>query len=81
MVRDKKTIFAEANDEDTVKVSEESSSILEDGFIIAVDDKTIFQKTNDFGTIIYLLDGKVHELKIQPNKKLGISTDGLLTWL
>ena len=81
MVRDKNTILAEVNDEDTVKVSKQSSQIVEDGFIIGVDNKTILQKTMDYGAIIYLSNGQIQELKIQPNKRLGLDTNGNLVWL
>lgn len=81
MVRDKTTILAEVNDEDTVLVKEESPMILENGFVIGADGKTILQKTIDYGAIIYLYNGQIQELKIQPNKRLGLDADGNLVWL
>lgn len=84
MVRNKNIIFAERNDEDTVLAAEDSNEFVEYGLITAAGTKSIRHKIIedlDYGKILYLVDGKVQELKIQPNKKLGTDASGNLVWI
>lgn len=82
MVRDKNNIFAEPNDEDTVLMDENSYEFVDNGLIVGANNKSLTRKSiKDYGSILYLLDGKVQELKIQPNKKLGIDASENLAWI
>lgn len=81
MVRTKNEILAEANDEDTVLKSNNSEEFVEDSFIIGADNKTVLRKTMNYGAIIYLSNGNIQELPIEPNKKLGVDANGNLAWI
>lgn len=81
MVRTKNEILAEANDEDTVLKSNNSEEFVEDSFIIGADNKTVLRKTMNYGVIIYLSNGNIQELPIEPNKKLGVDANGNLAWI
>lgn len=81
MVRTKNEILAEVNDEDTVLKSNTSEEFVEDGFIIGADNKTVLRKTMNYGAIIYLSNGNIQELPIEPNKKLGVNANGNLMWI
>lgn len=83
MVRDKNNIYAEANDEDTVLVDENSLVIVNNGLITGKGNKSIRQKADetDYGFILFLIDGAVQELAIIPNKLLGTDAYGNLAWV
>lgn len=80
MVRNKTTIFAEVNNEDTVL---QDTINIDNGFITGNGDKSIApnMNSNEFGYIIYMIDGVVQLLPIEPNKRLGLNSAGNLTWL
>lgn len=83
MVRDKNTIFAEPNDEDTVLMTEDSTELIDNGLIKASGDKFIKHSADDkeYGSILFLVDGQIQELQIQPSKRLGLDANGNLAWV
>lgn len=83
MVRDKDNIYAEANDEDTVLVDENSLAIVNDGLVTGKGNKFIQQKADDtdYGFILFLVNGVIQELPIIPNKLLGTDANGNLAWV
>lgn len=83
MVRDKNNIYAEANDEDTVLVDENSLAIVNDGLVTGKGNKSIQQKADDtdYGFILFLVNGVIQELPIIPNKLLGTDANGNLAWV
>lgn len=83
MVRNNTKILAEPNDEDTVLMSENSDDLANNGLITGNNNKSIKHedKTTNYGSIFYLINGQVQELLIQPNKKLGTDANGNLAWV
>lgn len=83
MVRDNKKIYAEPNDEDTVIKSNDLDMLDNNCLVVGNGDKRLEQvkDSTQYGSIIYLVDGVMQLLQIQPNKTLGIDTNGNLAWL
>lgn len=83
MVRDKNTIFAEPNDPDTVLAAEDSYEFENNALITGEGNKKVKHQADekDYGSILFLVNGQVQELQIQPSKKLGTDANGNLAWV
>lgn len=81
MVRIGSEILAEKNDEDTVLT--DTLTVLSNNCLIAGNGTKKVKKLTDsqYGSIIYLLDGEIQQLAIEPNKLLGIDANGELAWV
>lgn len=81
MVRTNNEILAEKNDEDTVLT--DTLTILSNNCIIVGNGTKKITKLTDsqYGSIVYLSNGEIQQLAIQPNKLLGIDANGNLAWL
>ena len=81
MVRRNGEILAEKNDADTVLT--DTLTILNNNCFIAGNTGKQIKKLTDsqYGSIIYLSNGTIQQLAIQPNKLLGIDANGNLAWL
>lgn len=80
MVRDSSTIYAEANDEDTV-LSEDL--LVNEILLLGANNKNIkdIVDSSQYGAIVFMLSGEIQILPIQPNKKLGTDANGNLAWI
>lgn len=81
MVRTGSEILAEKNDEDTVLT--DTLTILSNNCLIAGNGTKKVTKLTDsqYGSIIYLSNGEIQQLAIEPNKLLGIDANGELAWV
>ena len=84
MVRTNNEILAEKNDEDTVLT--DTLTILSNNCLIVGNGTKKVKKVtkltdSQYGSIIYLLNGEIQQLAIEPNKLLGIDANGELAWL
>lgn len=83
MVRDNNKIYAEPNDEDTVTMSGDLDNLSNNCLVACSNNKQItkVEDNTQYGSIVYLVDGAIQLLQIQPNKLLGIDANGNLAWL
>lgn len=81
MVEDINNTYAEQNDEDTV-LNEADIQLNNNMLVIGNNEKQIkILVPKYFNGIVFLVNGVVQLLEIQPNKKLGIDANGNLAWM
>ena len=80
MVRDINTIYAEANDPDTV-LTKDAITVLKDGGLVLGNGGKTVRDLEDLNAIVYVDNGVAQVLPIQPNKRLGTDANGNLAWV